>query len=677
MVSHDTPLTLVRGTTFMVSDHVGDIGAATHHGVFHRDVRVVSSLVTAVDGAAPTVLASRRDGADEAHWVYILAADDDGSPTAVLTRHRRVDDRVREHFVARVYSGRLDGITVSVDVATDFAELLELKGRASTRPAAALVDEGGTLTAAGNEIRVEYRATATGTQIAGAGFRWTLDLAAGEDQSFDLEIVPQLIDDEPAPGFEPGAGPAPRTLEVTDAGGRWARSIASALEDLDGLRVEVPSMGLRYLGAGAPWFMALFGRDTLLTAWQSLIAGPELTLDTLRALASRQGRREDPRTGEQPGKILHEMRTGLMPVFGVEPGTPYYGSVDASPLFVMVLGEAHRWGAADAAVRALLPAARAAMDWCIEYGDIDGDGFVEYRADERGLANQGWKDSGDSMVHADGTLATGPIALSEVQGYVYAAFRTLAQLEERLGDPAAAPGLYERAEKLRASFLETFWLPDRELVAMALDGAKKPLAVASSNPGHCLWTGLLTGTVADAAARRLTAHDVAATWGIRTLSSTEAAYNPLGYHLGSIWPHDSAIGVAGLARSGHSEGARRLADGLLETAEAFEWRLPELLGGMGSDEIGQPVPYPVACSPQAWSAAVPLLLLRTMLRLEPDVPAGVVRIAPILDPAEEMVVRGIPIGDGRLSLRVRGESFEVLDAPPGMDVVEGVAARAG
>jgi glycogen debranching enzyme len=667
MVSHDTPLTLVHGSTFVVSDHVGNIDASTHHGVYHRDVRIVSSLVMKVDGSAPPVLASRRDGAAEAHWVYVLAADDDGSPTAVLTRHRSVDNRVRERFTARVYSGRLEGTLLTLDAATDFAELLELKGRSSTREPVTLAEDAGVLSATNGTIAVEYRAEGSGVEVLPRGVQWRLDLGAGESRSFDLVVTPSVSTDDAAGAGSPPT-PASTSLQVDDNTNRWARGVASSLEDLNGLRVDVPSMNLRYVGAGAPWFMALFGRDTLLTAWQSLISGPELALDTLRALASRQGQRVDPQTGEEPGKILHEMRTGLMPIFGVAPGTPYYGTVDASPLFVMLLNEVHRWGASDDDVRALLPAARAAVTWCIEYGDVDGDGFVEYRGDERGLANQGWKDSGDSMVHADGTLAGGPIALSEVQGYVYAAYRALAQLEERLGDPAAAPQLHARAARLQAAFTDAFWLPEQGLLAMALDGDKRPLAVSASNPGHCLWTGILTGDVADAAARRLTEPDMAARWGIRTLASTEVAYNPLGYHLGSIWPHDTALGVAGLARAGHADATRRLVDGLLATAEAFDWRLPELLGGMDADEIGQPVPYPVACSPQAWSAAVPLLLLRTMLRLEPDVPGGAVRVAPLLRPDEDVVVRGIPLGTGTLSLRISGGDVQVLESPANVQV---------
>ncbi len=671
MSTHNLPLTLVHGGTFVMSEHSGDIDPTGYQGIYHRDIRVLSAATLTLDGHRPRVLAVDRDGADTAHWVYILAADEHESPTAVLSRYRQVGAEVRERFVARVYADRLPETAVRLELAADFANLLEL--RAGLTPPAPVplrpADGPGVVTAHAGDISLEINASGPGVTVGAEGIEWRLDLAAGEAATLDVEFRPSAIRDRPAPGFDPAVPAPPDTLQVSSGSDRWTRSVASALADLRGLRVEVPSMNLRYLGAGAPWFMALFGRDTLLTAWESLLTGPQLGLEVLHALASRQGRRVDPVTGEQPGKILHEMRTGLASVFNVEPGVAYYGTADATPLFVMLLGELHRWGAPDGVVRDLLPAARAAINWCAEYGDVDGDGFVEYVGDEHGLANQGWKDSGDSMVHADGTLARGPIALAEVQGYVYAAYRAMAELEERLGDPAAAPELRGRATALQKAFADAFWLPDRGVVAMALDGENTPLAVTASNVGHCLWTGILDGSTATAAAARLTEPDIATTWGLRTLAASEVAYNPLGYHVGSIWPHDTAIGIAGLVRHGQIAVAQRLVDGLLAAAEAFEWRLPELLGGMAGDEIAQPVPYPVACSPQAWSAAAPLLLLRSMLRLEPDVPAGVVRIAPVLPAGEELRISGVPLGSGTLSLQVRGTEAEVLEAPPGLRVL--------
>jgi glycogen debranching enzyme len=428
----------------------------------------------------------------------------------------------------------------------------------------------------------------------------------------------------------------------------------------------VPELGLSYVAAGAPWYMALFGRDSLLAAHFLLPTGQGPGLEVLRTLARFQGRADDPRTLEQPGKILHELRTGGAGVFGLPPLVPYYGTVDASPLFVMLLGELHRWGAPESAVLELLPAARAALDWCAGPGDPDGDGFLEYRTDTAGLANQGWKDHSGSMVHADGSTARGPIAVAEAQAYHYAALRELALLEERLGEPDTAAVLRGRADALSAAFTAAYWLPEEGLLAMALDGDKRPLAVASSNIGHCLWTGILPADVAAAAAARLRQPDLLTAWGVRTLGAQERAYDPLSYHLGSVWPHDSAICAAGLARAGDREGAAALIAGLLRVAGLSGWRLPELYGGLDADQVPFPVPTPVACSPQAWSAAAPLSLLRTALGLEPDVPGGTVRIAPLLPPGERLTAQGIALGGGTLTLTAEGSTLLDADLPPGL-----------
>lgn len=655
--------TLVAGATFVVTQPDGTIDPGTWQGVFHRDVRVLSGLALTVDGVAPPLLSSQRDGADRAHAVHVMAATAHGDPTALLLRRRRIGTAFSEELEVRVHAGEVDA-TIELAVAADLAALLPLKHTLDRPDEAALEPDGDQLVARGARAAVTVRLDGADAHLDRGHLRMPVRAGVGRPWRATLVVQPTFDGDPPPPRPAPVAS----SLRLDTPSTAWRRTVASSRADLDGLRVQVPSMGLSYLGAGAPWFLALFGRDTLLTAWQSLITGPEIALDVLRALAAHQGVTEDPRTSEEPGRILHELRTGGSGVFGLPPRTPYYGTVDATPLFVMLLGELRRWGAPDDELKALLPAARAALRWCGDYGDRDGDGFVEYTSHPGGLDNQGWKDSGDAMVHADGSRAPGPIALAEVQGYVHAAHLALAELETALGDPAEADGLRARAAALRAAFVDAFWLPEQDLVAMALDGDKRPLAVASSNPGHCLWSGLLPREVGEAAAARLAADDLTTSWGVRTLGSRERAYNPLAYHLGSIWPHDSAIVAAGLARYGHADGARRVTAGLLRAAEAFDWRLPELLAGFSADDLPHPVPYPVACSPQAWSATAPLLLLRTMLRLDPDLAHGRVHVAPILPSGHRLVVHGIPIGDGVLSVRVEGDHAEVLEAPPGVAV---------
>ena len=667
----DELLTIVRGATFCISDRNGVIHPATWQGVYHRDVRVLSLLAVTAAGRRPPLLAAHRNGASAAVLVHVLDADEHGSPTAVLTRRREVTAaEVREHFDVQVFDSDPYTVDLAVDLGCDFAPLRSSGHEVSLRPTVPFQggDSDGQLRAEAGRMAVTVSADGDAV-VAADRVSWTVHAAADAPWAASLLIRPTL--DGVAGAEAPAVASA---LHISSSDRRWTSATTSALADLDALRVHLPDLNLSYIGAGVPWFMALFGRDTLLAAFSSLVTGPEVALDVLGTLARHQGRGTDPITLEQPGRILHEMRTGGSEVFGVASGVPYFGSVDASPLFVILLAEVHRWGGPAVEVAALLPAARAALAWCSTHGDPDNDGFVEYSADAKGLHNQGWKDSGDAMVHADGSLASTPLALAEVQAYHYGALLGLAQLEARLGDAAAAPGLRRRAAALRAAFERDFWIADQGLVAMGLDAGKRPLAVASSNMGHCLWAGLLREEVAAAVALRLGEPDLLTRWGLRTLGTDERAYNPLGYHLGSVWPHDTAIAVAGLLRHGAADAAVQLVEGLLDACEAFGGRLPELFAGLDEKDTPFPVAYPVACSPQAWSAAAPLWLLRSVLRLEPDIPAGRVTIAPVLPDDTVVTMTGIGLGAaGTLDLRVRGHHVEVLSAPPGLQVVIGPA----
>jgi glycogen debranching enzyme len=327
---------------------------------------------------------------------------------------------------------------------------------------------------------------------------------------------------------------------------------------------------------------------------------------------------------------LHEVRFGREAKLALGGGEAYYGTADSTPLFVALLGELHRWGLADAELHALLPPADRALSWIDTYGDLDGDGFVEYRrATDRGLVNQGWKDSVDGVNDAAGRLAAPPIALAEVQAYVYAAYLARSSIASAAGDDRTAATYQSKAETLKAAFNEQFWLPDRGWYAIGLDGDKRALDALTSNMGHCLWCGIVDDDKAPAVAHHLLDPRIWTGFGVRTLASTMGAYNPMSYHNGSVWPHDSAIAAAGLMRYGYVAEAQRLALGLLEAAHLFDGRLPELFCGFDRADFPSPVPYPTSCSPQAWAAAAPVLLMRTLLRFEPDIPAG--RIG--LDPA--------------------------------------------
>jgi glycogen debranching enzyme len=390
-------------------------------------------------------------------------------------------------------------------------------------------------------------------------------------------------------------------------------------------------------------------------------------------LARHQGIDVDRTTGEEPGKILHEMRFGERADPTLGGAQVYYGSVDATPLFVMLVGQLLRFGTPREALLNLMPAVEDAIAWCRRFGDRDGDGFVEYETrPEAFLWNQGWKDSFDGVTFADGTLADGPIALCEVQGYVYAAYLAAAELRERLGrgDPAELRAL---AAALRRQFHDAFWMPAEGTYAIALDGEKRQVDSVSSNPGHLLWSGILDPDQASSVACRLLRPDCFTGFGIRTLSSEMLAFNPLSYHNGTVWPHDNGLAIAGMLRYGLVREAQLVTEGLLGSAPFFTYRLPELFGGFSAAEYAFPVPYLTACSPQAWAAGTPLLLLRAFLGLEPNVPEGVVYVNPQLPGDLSLEIRGVPIGGGRLSVRAVGADAFVTEVPPGVEVILGRA----
>jgi glycogen debranching enzyme len=444
-------------------------------------------------------------------------------------------------------------------------------------------------------------------------------------------------------------------------------AIDASARDLGALRIEDPDHpDCAVVAAGAPWFMALFGRDSLLTSWMSLTLDPRLALCTLRTLARLQGTKVDPLTEEEPGRILHEVRLGREAALVLGGGSAYYGTADATPLFVMLLGELDRWGGLPAEDRpALLAAADRALDWVDHFGDSDHDGLVEYRRHtDRGLANQGWKDSFDGINHKDGRLVAPPVALCEVQAYVYAALQARADLAEADGDTATEARSRQRATELKEAFNRRFWMPGQGAIAVALDGSKRQVDSITSNMGHCLWCGIVDEDKAPAVAAWLAGPTLNSGFGLRTLATDMGAYNPMSYHNGSVWPHDTAIAVAGLLRYGFVAEAQQIALGLLDAAAHLGGRLPELFCGFDREEFGVPIPYPTSCSPQAWAAAAPRLVLRSLLRLQPDLPRGRVGLDPVVpDRLLPLHLENVPLANGRLEITVRSDGFEVSGLP--------------
>jgi glycogen debranching enzyme len=426
----------------------------------------------------------------------------------------------------------------------------------------------------------------------------------------------------------------------------------------------------RFFAAGVPWFVALFGRDSLITALQTLAYAPRIARTTLDLLARYQGRRHDPARDEEPGKILHELRVGEMANLGEVPFTPYYGTIDATPLFLILLGEYIQWTGDLDYFASLRPQVEAALAWLERDGDADGDGFLEYASkSSKGLFNQGWKDSGNSIVNADGTIATPPVALVEVQGYAYRARRAIANVYRHAGDEAQAWKLEGWADALRRHFEQQFWLPDQQNYALALQGEagqKRPAAVDASNQGQALWSGIVSRE--HAAAVRDTLMDPArlfAGWGVRTLSHAAVAYNPFDYQTGAIWPHDNALVAVGLRSYDFDQEALAIFTGLYEAATRFDYyRLPELFAGFGRDEYGTPVRYPVACSPQAWAAGSLPYLLQAVLGIVPDALARRLHVVrPCLpDWLDWVVVRDVQVGASKADLRYERSGATTLAA---------------
>ena len=432
-----------------------------------------------------------------------------------------------------------------------------------------------------------------------------------------------------------------------------SRVMDRSLSDLRMLRCTLDG-GASYFAAGVPWFVALFGRDSIITALQTLAYDISIAEHTIRLLAKYQGKELNPWREEEPGKILHELRVGEMAHLGEIPHTPYYGTVDATPLWLVLVGKHATWSGETRLFDELRPQIDAALNWIEQYGNADGDGYVKYDCKiEKGLANQGWKDSGDGIVNADGSLAGPPIALVEVQGYVYQAKLEMAALFRRVGEEQRASALEEQAERLRERFDRDFWVDDG-YYALALQQGNRQAAVLSSNTGHALWSGIALPERAGKIAERLLSDEMFNGWGVRTLTSAALRYNPLGYHLGTVWPHDNSFIAAGFKRYGLEHEALKIMSGLIEAAVHFQsYRLPELFGGFAHQDYGIPVSYPVACQPQAWSAGAVPYLLTTVLGLEGDGFESTLRIVrPNLpENVNQVELHGLKVGRGSVDLQ--------------------------
>jgi glycogen debranching enzyme len=638
-------LTILEGSTFCICDEIGDLDGKTS-GLFAEDTRFLSRLELRIDGVRPLLLSSGKVEYFSAAF-YMRNPVVPGLPqdTVSIWRERFVGEGMQDHVILRNESAEPLSFELELEVGTDFADIITVKehdfalGHPETAPplpppAAARFD------AVANQLVLE-EATNRGAKtqvlfsqpgtIDGARVIFQVALAPRERWQLRVDVVPSLSGTEAHPiavehHFGTERDNVRQSLE------RWRlriprlraqsedlrQAFRQSVADLAALRMRTGDGLGRLPAAGMPWFMTVFGRDTLITSLQTMLLGPELAIASLEELAALQARDDDASIDAEPGKILHELRRGRAAEtwFGT-----YYGSVDATPLFLVLLSETWRWTADAELVQRLREPALGALGWIDVYGDRDEDGLVEYeRRTPRGLENQSWKDSGDSQRFHDGTFARTPIAPAEVQGYVYDAKLRLAELARAVwGDVPLAQRLEAEAEALRIRFDERYWVDARGgYYALALDGEKRPVDSLCSNLGHLLWSGIVPPERVETIANRLLGDELWSGWGIRTMSTADAAYNPLSYHNGTVWPHDTSLGAWGLARAGHTADVWRIAGALLEAARFFDWSLPEVFAGYRRGETPFPIAYPTAARPQAWAAGTPVLLLRLLLGLEPD-----------------------------------------------------------
>jgi glycogen debranching enzyme len=619
-------LELIDGSTYFISDPSGDIGVKAAEGFFHLDMRHLSTWKLLIEGEPIEVLSSRRLDFRTAHIVGTASAHPGTNPPITIERHRVVDDGVYELLTVTNHSSRELRLVLELCFGSDFADIFDCK--ADVKKKGKIEVETDARTATLTYERDDYwRRTAIdfGAACSVGRERATFELRFSPRARWETRVeVTPLVQERWQPKTASPADPSPETersssrapvLETSHAS--LSRSYRQSLEDLAALCFRpLDSHKGPVLAGGLPWFMALFGRDSLLGAYESLPFWPELARGTLEALARLQATARDDFRDAQPGKILHELRFGELATVGDVPHQPYYGSHGATPLFLIVLDEYERWtGDRDLAV-ALEPAARAALAWLESDADLDDDGYIEYLCrSPKGLENQGWKDARDAIAYTDGTLAAGPIATCELQGYAYDARCRVARLAREVwGDVDLANRLEREATDLRRRFNEDFWIEERGHFALALDGDKRPVDSLTSNTGQLLWSGVVSEDRAGAVVARLLEPSMLTRFGIRTMSANEVAFNPLGYHTGSIWPHDNALIVEGMRRYGFRREAARVAMSVLEIASSFDHTMPELIAGV-SDDAG-PVGYPHASSPQAWAAGSVLLLIRSLLGLD-------------------------------------------------------------
>jgi glycogen debranching enzyme len=697
----DRARVLKYGTMFAVFDRLGDIShyGLGEQGIFFEGTRHLSEMSVQMWKERPLLLSSTIEPNNFLFTADLANLDVSRENTVVI--HRGTLHLLRSKFLWRGvvyeefkfvnYGMQSLSVPMNISFAADFVDIFQVRGMSRERSGRMLEPETNTdsivlgcegLDGIVRRTRIQCRPAPERILKQEMKFRLELEPKAETTLSFSIACENESTSrreftySQAVGRAETETKSLSRVLpHVASSNSRFNDWIKRSCADVQMMTIGNPEANYPY--AGVPWFSTVFGRDGIVTAMEMLWVEPSLAKGVLEFLASTQAIEVDPEREAQPGKILHELRHGEMANLNEIPFARYYGTVDATPLFVMLAGAYYERTGDRELIKQIWPNIQAALDWMDNYGDVDGDGFVEYAAhSERGLIQQGWKDSNDSIFHADGNLAEPPIALCEVQGYVYAAKLAAARLSGTLGDEQTSSSLENQAAELRDKFEEAFWCKDLNVYALALDGKKRPCRVRTSNAGHALFTGIARADRGKALAQTLFASDFYSGWGIRTIATGEARYNPLSYHNGSVWPHDNALIASGLARYGFKNHAGKILLALMDVSSVLELhRLPELFCGLDRREGEGPTLYPVACSPQAWAAAAPFLLIQACLGLtvqgvhnrvvfnRPGLPEGIPQLS----------IRGLRVGDASVDLlferQVDTVRIQVLEKQGEIEVV--------
>jgi len=698
-----------HGATFLVTDEQGAVPSNTpgEYGLYSADTRFISRHELRLNGKRPESVASVRLSFRHARWHMVADSvmgpgGDMREARVAVTVDRLISLRQMHEDLALHTYGRTP-VTVLLEIAleSDFADIFEVRFRSWQRRA-----NLNTWWVGPNSLEARYQnedfvrrclvrslTPLSGITYANGALRIPADLVPGEEWRICLQYD-LLTSDEELPPLASQCVFSPGEADPMQQARAWQKSVSQikpadirlqfayerAIEDFAALRLhEQESSSDRWMpAAGLPWFMALFGRDSLIASIQALVAQPAVALGTLENLAHWQSTVDDPERDAEPGKIPHELRVGEWAHFGLVPHRPYYGTADATPLYLLLLAENFRWTGDARALEPFRHAAEQGLEWIDRHGDRDQDGFQEYAPrTPRGYRNQGWRDAHDGVLDESGAFPELPIGTSEMQAYVYGAKTRIAPLFEAWGDASRAAALRSEAAELRRRFIETFWLDDQGELAFLLDGKKRAVGTVVSDSGHCLWMGILDERRGRTAGRRLMQPDMFTGWGLRTLSDHHPSYDPHSYQRGSVWPHDSVIAAAGLRRYGLDEEAWTILDGLLAAVMCFEdIQMPELFAGLPKSEFAVPVPYRMANVPQAWAAGSVLHMVRVLLGLEPDMPERRVYLDPAL-PAwcSRLELRKLRLGREEVTISVERKpdgEHSIDGVAKGLEIVRGV-----